>query len=294
MTDSHARAARFETHRPHLRAVATRLLGSTTEAEDAVQEAWLRLDRAGDGGIENLGGWLTTVTSRVCLDHLRTRSARGEEAVESGVPEPGDNDPSPEELAVLSESTAEALAVVLDTLTPIERVTFVLHDVFDVPFDEIAVIVDRSPAATRQLASRARRKVRGTSEGNRAEPVAHLGQVVEAFLRASRAGDFQALVAVLDPDVVLRSDATALRMGVRSGWLASNLHGADAVAKQFNGRAQAARLATIDGHYGAVWITGGKVRVVFQFTVEGDTIAAITLIADPDAIAAMTIETRGI
>ncbi|MEJ7901787.1 MAG: sigma-70 family RNA polymerase sigma factor [Thermomicrobiales bacterium] len=291
MTDSQARAAWFETHRQQLLAVATRLLGSAAEAEDAVQEAWLRLDRAGDDGIENLGGWLTTVVSRICLDQLRTRSTRGEEPIQSGMPEPGDSDPNPEDMAILTESTAEALAVVLDTLTPIERVAFVLHDVFVVPFEEIAAIVDRSPVATRQLASRARRKVRGVPASARADGVAHLGSIVEAFLKASRAGDFQALLAVLDPDVALRGDEAALRMGVRSGWLASELHGAEAVAEQFSGKAQAARLANIDGVPGAVWLTGGKPRVVFRLTVEGDTIVAINLIADPDVIAALNIVT---
>ncbi len=290
MPDSHAIAARFETHRPHLCAVATRLLGSPAEAEDAVQEAWFRLDRAGEDGIENLGGWLTTVVSRICLDHLRTRSTRSEEPVESGMPEPGDDDPTPEELAILTESTAEALGVVLDTLTPIERVAFVLHDVFDVPFAEIAAIVDRSLVATRQLASRARRRVRAASAatGPASNPQREL---VAAFFAASREGRFDALIQLLAPGVVLRGDAAALQMGVRSGWLASDLHGAEAVAEQFSGRAQAARLATIDGQYGAVWAPGGKPRVVFRFAVEGDTIVGISLIADPDVIAALNIAT---
>jgi RNA polymerase sigma-70 factor (ECF subfamily) len=278
-------------HRPHLLAVATRMLGSATEAEDAVQEAWLRLERAGEDGIENLGGWLTTVVSRICLDQLRTRSTRGEESVESGMPELGDDDPNPEDMAILKESTAEALAVVLDTLTPIERVAFVLHDVFGVSFEEIAGIVGRSPVAVRQLASRGRRRVQGASEDGRAADVARQWNIVEAFFTASRAGDFQALLAMLDPDVALRGDEAALRMGVRSGWLKSELHGAEAVAEQFSGRAQAARLARIDGQYGAVWAPGGKPRVVFRFAVEGDTIVAINLIADPDVIAALNIAT---
>ncbi|MDQ3443979.1 MAG: sigma-70 family RNA polymerase sigma factor, partial [Chloroflexota bacterium] len=212
MTDSQARAARFETHRQQLLAVATRLLGSATEAEDAVQEAWLRLDRAGDEGIENLGGWLTTVASRICLDHLRTRSTRGEEPVESGMPELGNDDPNPEELAVLTESTAEALAVVLDTLTPIERVTFVLHDVFAVPFVEIAAITDRSPAATRQQGSRARRRVRAATAatGRESNP---RREIVAAFFAASREGRLDALIQLLAPGVVLRGDVAAVRMG---------------------------------------------------------------------------------
>ncbi len=286
MPDSLTSAARFETHRPHLRAVATRLLGSTAEAEDAVQEVWFRLDRAGEDGIENLGGWLTTVVSRICLDHLRTRSTRGEEPVESGMPELGDDDPNPEDLAILTESTAEALAVVVDTLTPIERVAFVLHDVFDVPFEEIAAIVDRSPVATRQVASRARRRVRAATAatGRESNPQR---EIVAAFFAASREGRLDALIQLLAPGVVLRADAAAVRMGSDAEAL-----GAKAVAEIFSGRARAARLARIDGQYGAVWAPGGKPRVVFRFTVEGDTIVAINLIADPDAIAALNIATR--
>jgi RNA polymerase sigma-70 factor (ECF subfamily) len=282
-------------HRPHLIAVATRLLGSPTEAEDAVQEAWFRLDRTGDDGIENLGGWLTTVVSRICLDHLRTRSSRKEEAVDDGLAEPPDDEPGPEDVAVLSESTAEALAVVLDTLTPVERVAFVLHDVFDVPFDDIATIVDRSPAATRQLASRARRKAQAGSVNSmgsapRSEEVRLKRELVAAFFAASRSGRLDTLIQLLAPGVVLRTDAVAAAMGAKNGWLTGNIEGADAVAKQFAGRAEAARLAMIDGQYGAAWVTGGKPRVVFLFTAEGDQIASVSLVADPEAIAAMEIE----
>jgi len=290
--DSHGSAVLFETHRPHLRAVATRLLGSTAEAEDAVQEAWFRLDRAGEDGIENLGGWLTTVVSRICLDHLRTRSTRGEEPVESGMPELGDDDPNSEDLAIITESTAEALAVVVDTLTPIERVAFVLHDVFDIPFEAIAAIVDRSPVATRQLASRARRRVRATTaatgrESNpRRDPQR---EIVAAFFAASREGRLDALIQLLAPGVVLRADAATVRMGAEPEVL-----GAQAVAETFSGRARAARLARIDGQYGAVWAPGGKPRVVFRFAVEGDTIVAINLIADPDVIAALNIAIRDV
>jgi RNA polymerase sigma-70 factor (ECF subfamily) len=289
MPNSHASAARFETHRPHLVAVATRLLGSGAEAEDAVQEAWFRLDRTGDDGIENLGGWLTTVVSRICLDHLRTRSSRKEEPADDGLPEPGDDEPGPEDVAVLSESTAEALAVVLDTLTPVERVAFVLHDVFDVPFDDIAAIVDRSPAATRQLASRARRKVQAGA-APRSGQVRPQRELVAAFFAASRGGRLDNLIQLLAPGVVLRADAVAATMGARSGWLTGNIEGAEAVAEQFAGRAEAARLALIDGQPGAAWVTGGKPRVLFLFTVEGDSIASISLVADPEAIAAMDIE----
>ncbi len=289
MPDSHASAARFETHRPRLLAVATRLLGSTTEAEDAVQEAWLRLDRAGEEGIENLGGWLTTVVSRICLDHLRTRSSRAEEPVESVTQEPGEDDPTPEDVAILTESTAEALAVVLDTLAPIERIAFVLHDVFDVPFEQIAAIVDRTSTATRQLASRARRRVRNATvePGRAARPQQ---EIVAAFFAASREGRLDALIQLLAPDVVLRSDESALRMGVRTGWISSELHGPEAVAEQFAGRAQAAQLATIGRAHGIVWAPGGRPRVVFQFLFEGDKIIAIDLVADPDAIAALNVE----
>ncbi len=250
-----------------------------------MQETWLRLDRAGDEGIENFGGWLTTVVSRICLDHLRTRSTRGEETVESGMLELGDDDPNPEELAILTESTAEALGVVLDTLAPIERVAFVLHDVFDVPFEEIAAIVDRSPVATRQLASRARRRVRTATAatGRASNPQREL---VAAFFAASREGRFDALIQLLAPGVVLRGDAAAVRMGAEQ-----EVHGAQAVAELYSGRARAARLARIDGQYGAVWAPGGKPRVVFRFAVEGDTIVAITLVADPDVIAALNIVT---
>ncbi len=288
MPDHHARAARFETHRPHLLAVATRLLGSTTEAEDAVQEAWFRLDRAGEDGIENLGGWLTTVVSRICLDHLRARSTRREEPVEPGMPELGDDAPTPEDAAILTESTAEALAVVLDTLAPIERVAFVLHDVLDVPFEETAAIVDRSPAATRQLASRGRRKVRPTTTatGRASNPQR---EIVAAFFAAAREGRLEALIQLLAPGVVLRADAATVRMGGEPEVL-----GAQAVAETFFGRARAPRLVRIDGQYGAVWAPGGKPRGVFRFVVEDDTIVAINLIADPDAIATLDVATMDV
>lgn len=289
MPDSHASVDRFETHRPRLTAVATRLLGSSTEAEDAVQEAWLRFDRAGEDGIENLGGWLTTVVSRICLDHLRTRSSRKEEPVDDGLSEPGDTDPGPEDVAILTESTAEALAVVLDTLTPVERVAFVLHDVFDVPFDDVAAIVDRSPAATRQLASRARRKARAGSHSRSGETTSRR-ELVAAFFAASRSGRLDNLIHLLAPGVVLRPDAVAAAMGAKTGWLSGDIEGADAVARQFSGRAEAARVALIDGQPGGAWVTGGKPRVLFLFTVEDDRIVSISLVADPEAIAGMEIE----
>lgn len=284
MSNSQVSAARFEAHRPHLLAVATRLLGSAAEAEDAVQEAWFRLDRTDEGGIDNLAGWLTTVVSRICLDHLRTRTSRGEEPVVSEMPEPLDQESGPEDLAILTESTAEALALVLDALPPVERVAFVLHDVFDVPFEQIGGIVDRSPVAARQLASRGRRRARSASQGDRATNVLRQREVVEAFFRASRSGDFQALLAVLDPEVALRADATALQMGIRTGFLTSELKGAEAVAEQFSGAAKAAQLAMIDGVPGAVWATRGVPRVIFGFTIRDGRVVEIELAADAERL----------
>src|SRR5436190_8218273 len=259
-------AERFEENRPHLRAVAYRVLGSASEADDAVQEAWLRLSRADTSDVQNLSGWLTTVVARVCLDMLRSRRSRREEplAVDGeSIPDAA----NPEQEAVLAESVGLAMLAVLQRLSPAERVAFVLHDVFGVSFEEMAGIVGRSPVAARQLASRGRRRVRGASEEGRAADLARQRDIVEAFFKASRAGDFQALLAVLDPEVALRCDEAALRMGARSGWLTSEIKGAKAVAEQFAGQAQAAQLALIDGVPGAVWATGGTPRVVFGFTV---------------------------
>jgi RNA polymerase sigma factor (sigma-70 family) len=208
-------AERFEEHRPHLRAVAYRMLGSLSEADEAVQEAWLRLSRSDPSGIENLGGWLTTVVARLCLNTLRARRSRREEPLDTRLPDPIVSRPDgidPEHEALLADSVGLALLVVLETLTPAERVAFVLHDVFGVPFDEIAAIVDRSPAAARQLASRARRRVQAATPVSDAD-LDHQREVVDAFFAAARDGDFEALVAVLDPDVVLRSDGGAARPG---------------------------------------------------------------------------------
>jgi RNA polymerase sigma factor (sigma-70 family) len=268
-------AERFEATRPHLRSVAFRMLGSSSEADDAVQEAWLRVSRAGVDGVENLGGWLTTIVGRVCLDMLRSRRSRGEEPV----PEPPSgveaDVPDPEAEALLGESVGLALLVVLETLAPAERVAFVLHDLFGVPFEEIGPIVSRSPAAARQLASRARRRVRGA----RADPDERRQRaVVDAFLAASREGDFEALLAVLDPEVVARSDGA----GVLNG--AAETVGAEAVARIFVGRAKAARPALVDGRPGLAWLQGGQVRVAFAFVVEGERVTSIDLIADPDRI----------
>jgi RNA polymerase sigma-70 factor (ECF subfamily) len=283
-------AERFEADRTRLQGVAYRLLGSAGEADDAVQEAWLRLSRSDTREVENLSAWLTTVVSRVCLDMLRSRRARREEPLALDgelIPDAAD----PEREAMLAESVGLAMLAVLQRLAPAERVAFVLHDVFGVSFEEIAGIVGRSPVAARQLASRGRRRVQGASEEGRAADLARHREVVEAFFRASRAGDLQGLLAVLDPDVVLRPDAEALRMGVRTGWLPSALHGAEAVATRFAGQAQAAQPALIDGVPGAVWAAGGRPVVVFGFTIRNGKVVEIELVADSERLGRLKIET---
>jgi RNA polymerase sigma-70 factor (ECF subfamily) len=276
-------AERFEANRTHLRAVAYRMLGSASEAEDAVQEAWLRLRRTDTSDVENLGGWLTTVVARVSLDMLRSRTSRREEPLEAHLPGPSairGNGIDPEDEVLLADSVGPALLVVLDSLAPAERLAFVLHDMFAVPFDEIAPVVGRSPAAARQLASRARRRVQGRGVPGAAPlPDAALTrqrQVVAAFLAASRDGDFDALLAVLDPEVVLRADRAAVQTGA-----SAEVRGAPAVAATFSGRARAARPALVDGAAGAVWAAGGRPRVVFGFTIAGGKIVEITMTADP-------------
>jgi RNA polymerase sigma factor (sigma-70 family) len=296
-------AERFEENRPHLRAVAYRMLGSSTEADDAVQEAWLRLSRAGTSGVDNLGGWLTTIVARVSLNMLRSRTLRREEPIDApatGQPvTPPPNGTDPEHEAVLADSVGLALLVVLDTLTPAERLAFVLHDMFAVPFEEIAPVVERSPAATRQLASRARRRVQearaqetrvheegsGDTDAER-QPgeISRRREVVAAFLAASREGDFDALLTMLDPDIVLRADNAVTQMGADAEAI-----GADAVAGVFSGRAKALRPALIDGAPGAVWTLHGETRVVFAFTFTGSTITAIEQIADPERIARLEV-----
>jgi RNA polymerase sigma factor (sigma-70 family) len=266
-------ARRFEAHRTHLQTVAYRMLGSRTEADDAVQESWLRLSRTDTSGVENLAGWLTTVVGRVCLDMLRSRKSRREEPLDDHVPDSiASIDPETE--ALQADSVGLALLVVLDTLTPAERLAFVLHDMFAVPFDEIAAIVGRSPAAAKQLASRARRQVQGAKAVPETD-LARQREVVAAFLAASRNGEFDALVALLDPDVVLRADRAAVDAG------AEEARGALAVAGTFSGRARAAQLALIDGAAGLVWAPGGQPRVVFGFTVADGTIVGIEMLADP-------------
>ncbi|HEY1520850.1 MAG TPA: sigma-70 family RNA polymerase sigma factor, partial [Solirubrobacteraceae bacterium] len=280
MTEGNWLAEEFQANRSHLRAVAFQMLGSTHQAEDAVQESWLRLSRSGGEGVENLGGWLTTVVARVCLDMLRSQKSRREdsiEALESGT-FPGEVAIDPEKEAMLADSVGSALLVVLDTLAPSERLTFVLHDMFAVPFDEIAPIVGRSPTATRQLASRARRRVQGVAPDPDADP-ARQREIVQAFLAASRNGDFDALLAVLDPDVLLRADPGATPPGA-----SSEVRTATAVANTFVGRAAGAQLAVVDGSAGAVWAPRGKPRAVFAFTFTGGKIVEIELIGDPERI----------
>jgi RNA polymerase sigma factor (sigma-70 family) len=272
-------AERFEQHRARLRAVALRMLGSASEADDAVQEAWLRLSRSDVNGVQDLGRWLTTVVGRVCLDLLRSRQARREDPVTEPLLDtiqPPTQDPMDE--ALLNESVGLALLVVLDTLAPAERVAFVLHDIFAVPYAEIAPLVDRSAAATKMLASRARRRVQhgGTISGSRA-----LDQrtVVRAFLSASRDGNFDELLTLLDPDVIFRADRTARQAGAPA-----DLDGAAAVAGKFCGRARGVRLALINGAPGGVWAPGGKPTGAFRFTLTGGRIIAIELIADPERL----------
>ena len=279
-------AERFEAHRAHVRAVAYRMLGSLPEAEDAVQEAWLRLSRSDAGVIENLGGWLTTVVARVCLDMLRSRRSRREEPLETHVPEAAAG-VDPENEALLAESVGLALLVVLDTLNPAERLAFVLHDMFAVPFDEIAPIVGRSPEAARQLASRARRRVKGADADTEADRDRQR-QVVDAFLAASRGGDLGALLAVLDPDIVLRADDAAVRLGA-----ASEVRGRAGVAEFFLGRARTAQPALVDGLPGLVWAPGGRPKVAFEFTVVEGRVVAIHLHADPEHLDPSVLELLG-
>lgn len=270
-------AEHFEGHRARLTAVAYRMLGSLSEAEDAVQDAWLRLNSSDTGAVENLGGWLTTVVSRVCLNILRARRVRPEVPLSPAVPEPIASPAAgsdPEHEALLADSIGLALLIVLDTLRPAERVAFVLHDMFAVPFDEIAPIVGRNATATRQLASRARRRVQGANAVADVD-LRRRREIVAAFLAASRNRDFTALLAVLDPDVVLRADHAAVQMGV-----AAETRGAAGVV-EFSGRARGAAPALINGVAGAVWMPGGRPRVVYSFTIVAGKIAAIDLIADP-------------
>ncbi|HEY6398524.1 MAG TPA: sigma-70 family RNA polymerase sigma factor [Solirubrobacteraceae bacterium] len=280
-------AEQFEQSRSHLRAVAYRMLGSGSEAEDAVQEAWIRFARSDTGAVENLRGWLTTVVSRVCLDMLRARRARREDLLE--LPNVTLEDPSdPEQQALLADSVGLALLVVLETLSPAERLAFVLHDLFGVPFEEIAPIVDRTPAATRQLASRARRRVRGVRPEATGESLAHQRKVVEAFLAASREGDFGALVSVLDPDVVFRSDrGTDFAPGAIE--IRGSKQVADVILARGTPLAPLAQPAVVDGQAGAVVMVGGRLRSVVKFTVSGNRVVGLDLTIDPDRLGRLRI-----
>ena len=270
----------FEENRTHLTAVANRILGPSCDAEDAVQEAWLRYERTDVSGVENLRGWLTTVVSRICLDQLRSRTARREDLVDTQLERPAD-EPTPEDDAVVAEAVGSAMQTVLDELNPPERVAFVLHDLFAVSYGEISELLDRSPAATRQLASRARRRIHGTTPST-----APGREVVDAFLKAARAGEFDSLMALLDPDVVCRADATSVAMGGPVPLLV----GPDDVANRFNGGAQSALLTIVDGLAGAAWMHRGEAKVIFDFTIVDDLIVAIDMLSDLDVLAGLVLE----
>jgi RNA polymerase sigma factor (sigma-70 family) len=298
MANSDVLAAAFEEHRDHLRAVAYRLLGSMTDADDAVQDSWLRLTAADTSAVQNLGGWLTTVVARVSLNMLRSRRYRNEEPVGDSWPGaaemaarngagagpggggPGSQPGDPEDEAVLADSVGLALLVILDTLTPAERLAFVLHDMFAMPFTEVAAVLGRSTDATRQLASRARRRVRGAPSPDRAADLARQREVAEAFLAATRGGDLTALVAVLDPEVTLTGDGTAVPSG-----RPAVLHGAELVARGAvlaSSRAGHSQLALVNGSVGIIWAPAGRLQVVLALTVSGEhRITAIDVIADP-------------
>ncbi len=279
-------AARFEEHRAHLQAVAYRMLGSLTDADDAVQDAWLRLSRSGAGEVENLGAWLTTIVARLCLNMLRSRNLRREESLGVHLPDPVISPPGefqPEEEALLADSVGLALLVVLDTLAPAERLAFVLHDMFELPFEEIAPMVGRTPAAARQLASRARRRVKGVPAPR--SDLTRQREVVDAFFSAAREGDFDALVALLDPDVVLRLDA-----GARRPAASMVIRGAAAVARQaLTGLASALpavhlRHALVNGAAGIVVTRRRRPMTVMGFTIADGKITEIDAIADPERV----------
>ena len=292
MTDDEALAGRFERARPRLHAVAVRMLGTHAAADDAVQEAWLRLHRSEPDGIDNLDGWLTTVVSRICLDTLKSGSTRREHPVDE-VPEAVDaHEPDPAEQAVTADAVGAALLVVLDQLGPTERLAFVLHDLFGVPFDEVAPIVDTSPANARQLASRARRKVRGgESEPDRRRQ----REVVDAFLEAAREGRFERLLTMLDPDIELRADAfsvsaAATRRHLGAPALDPVMRGREAVAEVFSGRAAAAQAAYVDGLPAAVWAPGGTTRSAWVLTIVDGVITRVEMLGDPATLAGLEVE----
>ena len=278
MDDNDWLAGQFEMHRGRMKAVASRMLGSSTEADDAIQEAWLRFSRSDTRSIENLGAWLTTVVSRICLNELQVRRSRSAVPIDPDLPDPAASpitDSDPEQEALLADSVGLALLVVLDTLTPAERVALVLHDMFGVPFDEIGPIVGRNSSATRQLACRARRRVRSHAAPDESDRLRQ-ATLVEAFLAAARKGDFEGLLDVLDPDVVLRTDETAVSLGAPA-----EVRGAEGAAR-FLQVARGARPALVDGIPAAVWMPGGQLRVVFHFTIRGDRIVAVDAVANEE------------
>lgn len=284
----------FEAMRNHLQAVAYRMLGSRSEAEDAVQEAWIRLNRSDSTSIDNLGGWLTTVVARVCLDMLRSRKAAREDSLEEiliDLPEEGEG--SFEEKLLIADAIGPALLLVLDKLTPAERIAFVLHDLFDISFDEIAPIIDRSEVATRQLASRARRCVRGETMPNKNAARQH--DVVAAFMQASREGDFNALIRLLHPNAVLRADETAIKVSTANKargapQFTREINGADAVANTLKGSAQGAQLSLVNGLTGATWGMNGKTVVAFCFVVDDAKITAIDIVMDKNTLDTFDIQ----
>ncbi|GAB3759682.1 sigma-70 family RNA polymerase sigma factor [Microlunatus parietis] len=295
--------AAFEDDRSRLRRVAYRILGSAGEADDAVQDAWLRLHRSDPSEIDNLAGWLTTVVSRICLDQLRTRRTRREDSLDARPTElRDDEDHGPEQQAVQADSMGAALMIILDTLAPTERLAFVLHDLFAVPFDEIAPIIDKTPAASRQLASRARRRVRGGSTYDRSRTdtdgtrdQTRQTEVVAAFLDATRNSRFDRLLTLLAPDVVLRADPMAVAAAKASAdrgapRIEAELRGAKAIAKALAGSAQAAQVALVDGFAGATWAPGGQPRSVFEISIRDGRIVSIDLYADPDLVASFDVE----
>ncbi|MGC0339060.1 sigma-70 family RNA polymerase sigma factor [Streptomyces sp. SLBN-8D4] len=284
MSERDRMAAQFEEHRPRLRAVAHRMVGSLGEADDALQDAWLRVDRADTSGVENPGGWLTTVVARVCLNLLRAREARREEELSADrIPASAARVTDPEEEALLADSVGLALLIVLDTLAPAERLAFVLHDMFQVPFDEIAPLIDKTPVATRQLASRARRRVKSAPAP--AAPTADASRrhrVVHAYLAATRGGDFDALLALLHPDVVLHADRAVVP--TPEPVLVRGARPVAEGAMASLGRARSAALVLVDGEVGMAMLEEGRLRVLLRFTFDGDLIREIDVVAEPDRL----------
>lgn len=283
MSDSNWLANRFEEHRPHMRAVAYRILGSASDAEDAVQDTWLRVTRSDTDSVDNLGGWLTTVVSRIALDKLRARHRRQESTAGVQPPDVVAADPNPEDDAVVGDAVGMAMMVVLDRLQPAERVAFVLHDTFGISFADVGNVLGRSANASKQLASRARKKVRGSDPVDR-DPHKER-RIVDAFLKAAQNGDLVGLLAVLDPEVVLQSDPAAVDMGSPG-----DVRGAPDVAALFDGRALGASTVAIDGLPGVAWIVAGEPKVVWDLTIIEDHITHIDMLADPDHLAELELQ----